>query len=128
MATVNVLADCGNSPKKSFIKQFNIASAEGDISFINDHVTEDVSWNKVGEDVISGKEGFQKALLEMRNSGAGTIEITHVLAHGEEGVARGEMKMEDGTTYSFCDVYGFERAKGVMFIKDMMSYLIKVEQ
>lgn len=36
MTKINIPFDCGNSPKREFIKQFNIAFAKGNADFIID--------------------------------------------------------------------------------------------
>ncbi|MBN2501301.1 MAG: hypothetical protein JXB38_11030 [Anaerolineales bacterium] len=41
MVKISVAADCGNSPKKRFLKDFNIALAEGNQPFLLESVTDD---------------------------------------------------------------------------------------
>ena len=51
-------ANCGNSPKMEFIKQFNIAFAKGDVAFLTENVTEDIVWIMIGDQKIEGIKAF----------------------------------------------------------------------
>ena len=56
MVKIVVNEDRGNPPKKLFLKQLNIALAEGNLAFFSDGVSEDISWTIVGHRNIQGKE------------------------------------------------------------------------
>ena len=58
--------DCGNSPKKIFLKQLNIAFAKGDSTFIINNVSEDITWNIIGVKLIQGKNDLEKSLENMK--------------------------------------------------------------
>lgn len=62
MAIINVKADCGNSPKMAFLKEFNIAVAEQDRKFLMESVSDTIIWDIVGDKKIEGKEDFAKEL------------------------------------------------------------------
>jgi hypothetical protein len=49
MVKVIVGNDCGNSPKNLFLKDFNIAVAEGNIELISQSITEDVTWHLLSQ-------------------------------------------------------------------------------
>ena len=49
MVKIDVAADCGNSPKRIFIKEFNIAYVEGNIDFLLDSVSDDFNLNTIGD-------------------------------------------------------------------------------
>ncbi|MBJ7879838.1 hypothetical protein [Gelidibacter salicanalis] len=57
MTKINIPFDCGNLPKREFIKQFNIAFAMGNSDFIIDHVSEDIVWIIHGDKRIEGVDG-----------------------------------------------------------------------
>lgn len=117
--------NCGNSPKKEFLKQYNIAFAEGNLSFLIDSVSDDIVWNIIGDQQIEGKVNFVKALEEMKSVKASELIIDQILSHGKEGAANGIMKMQNGDEYAFSDFYVFLGAKGVT-LKRITSYCIKV--
>ena len=47
--------DCGNAPKKQHLKEFTIAFAKNNLSFIIDNITDDFNWNIIGKKLIHGK-------------------------------------------------------------------------
>ncbi|MGF1504476.1 MAG: hypothetical protein ACFB51_04975 [Anaerolineae bacterium] len=73
MPSLSVGADCGNSPKKTFLRDLNIAFAEADVAAIS------------------------AALEEMRVLQAAALTIHAVITHGSEGAVNGEITMADGS-------------------------------
>lgn len=117
--------NCGNSPKMEFIKEFNIAFAKGNIEFITESVTDDITWNIIGDKKIEGKENFIVELEKMKSENVSELVLEHILSHGKEGAASGIMKMQDGKKYAFSDFYVFQGAKGNK-LKSINSYLIEL--
>ncbi|ANW96543.1 DNA-binding protein [Wenyingzhuangia fucanilytica] len=117
--------NCGNSPKMAFLKDFNIAFAQGNIAFLLESVSDDIIWNMVGKQKIVGKEDFTKALAKMKDFKARELILEQILTHGKEGAASGQLKMDGNKTYAFSDFYLFNGAKGEK-IKQITSYLIEV--
>ena len=117
--------NCVNSPKIEFLKQYNIAFAEGNLTFLIDSVSDDIVWNIIGDQQIEGKVNFAKALEEMKSVKASELIIDQILSHGKEGAANGIMKMQNGEKYAFSDFYMFQAAKGFK-IKAITSYCIKM--
>src|SRR5690606_4231394 len=124
MTKINIPTDCDNSPKKKFIKDFNIAFAKGDREFIIDHVSDDIIWLIHGDKKIEGKEDFIKEIRQMQNETADKLTLKSIITHGKEASANGEIKM-NGNSYMFCDVYVF-KSSSVKIIKTMESYVIAV--
>lgn len=56
MTKITVIPDCGNAPKKEFLKDFNIAFATGEADFIIQHVSDNIVWSIYGDKDIIGKE------------------------------------------------------------------------
>lgn len=50
--------DCGNAPKKLILRDFNIAFYTGDKDFILDNISENITWNIIGDSIVQGKEEF----------------------------------------------------------------------
>ena len=126
MVKIVIEADCGNSPKMGFVKDFNVAFAEGNIPFLADSVSDDIVWDQVGDTIIEGKDGFVKALESMSTQKTAELILTTVMSHGKLAAANGQIMMENGKQYSFCDVYHFTSAKGST-IKSIQSYVIQLE-
>lgn len=112
MPTINVQPDCGNSPKRQFIRDFNIAFAEGNVDDILARVTDDIVWDIVGGNCIEGLAAFTDALNRMNSDEVATVSIDHIITHGKEAAASGLIELLDGTQVAFSDVYQFSSAKG----------------
>ena len=124
MTKITVTPDCGNAPRKAFLKDFNIAFATGDADFIINHVHEDIVWTIYGDKHIEGKEAFVKEINIMKDYTADEVVIHSIITHGREAALNGEMIMGD-KTYAFCDVYRFTNTTSDI-IKDMRSYVLPV--
>lgn len=122
MLKINVKADCGHSPKRILLRDFNIAFGKGDIKFIVTQVTDDIVWDVKGERTIEGKDSFSEAINEMKEREVAEITIEKVITHGKEGAVNGIMKMKDGKQYAFADFYEFKNTTSTA-IKTMTSYV-----
>lgn len=123
MTKIKVLTDCGNSPKREFLKAFNVAFPNGDIDFISKHLSENIRWEMVGSKIIEGKNGVLKELEEGKKSVMETFELSTVITHGKEGSASGMFTMENGKTFKFCDLYRFKGTKYI--IEEIQSFVIE---
>ncbi|KDE59678.1 hypothetical protein EL22_18995 [Halostagnicola sp. A56] len=126
MTTITVPEDCGNSPKKALLRDFNVAFAEGDEEFILETVSDDIEWTSVGERQRYGTGDLASALEEMEESDVAELTIDHVITHGATGAVDGTVTMEDGSAYAFCDVYEFTNTGSNAAIRTMTSYVIEV--
>ncbi len=118
-------SNCGNSPKKEFLKQFNIAFAQGNVEFLIESVTDEIVWNVVGDRIIEGHTNFIKELEKMKSVKASELIIDQILSHGKGGATNVIMKMQNGKQYAFSDFYIFSGAKGTK-IKTITSYVIQI--
>ncbi len=66
MTKVTVNTDCGNAPKKDFLKEINIAFAKRNSDFLTERVTDNIVWNIMGEKNIKGKEEFVEKLKKLK--------------------------------------------------------------
>lgn len=123
MAIISVRADCGNSPKMAFLKEFNIAVAEQDRKFLMESVSDTIIWDIVGDKKIEGKENFAKELEKIKK--IAELTLLQILSHGKEGSVNGLIKQQDGEEYAFSNFYKFIGAKGSL-IKSITTYLIKL--
>ncbi|WP_420577664.1 nuclear transport factor 2 family protein [Ekhidna sp.] len=122
MTKITIKADCGNSPKKEFLKDFNVAFATGNAEFIIDNVSDDIRWYMYGDREFEGKADFAKEINIMKDYVADEVIVHSIVTHGAEAALNGEIKMS-GKTYAFCDMYQFTSA-GSNTIKEMRSYVI----
>lgn len=60
--------DCGNSPKKLFLRNFNIAAAKVNLPYIKRSLTDDVVWH------LSAPAG-QKNIFGFSNGGSTALQI-----------------------------------------------------
>lgn len=125
MTKITVQPDCGNSPKKEFLKNFNVAFGKGKAQFIIDCVTDDIVWNMVGDKTIIGKEDFAKAINKMKDKEASELFIEKIITHGKEGATNGIITMKNRKKYAFCDVYEFKSSSSKM-LKTLTSYVIEI--
>ena len=125
MTKITVTPDCGNAPRKEFLKEFNIAFATGNAAFIIEHADDNITWTIYGDKQIEGKEDFAKEINVMKDYIADEVVIHSIITHGREAALNGEMTMGD-KTYAFCDVYQFTNTTSDI-IKEMKSYVLPVK-
>jgi hypothetical protein len=101
MTKVIVGEDCGNSPKALLLRDLNIAFAKNNVTFILEHVTDDIRWIMVGDQTVEGKANFAEALERMKDNEVAEVHIANVITHGNTGAVNGRMKMKDGNAYAF---------------------------
>lgn len=117
--------NCGNSPKMEFLRQFNIAFAEGNVGFLTDNVAQDIVLDIIGDKKIEGNEAFKEELEKMQSTKVTELILNQILSHGKEGAVNGLMTMENGNQYAFSDFYVFQSTKGEK-VKAITSYCIEV--
>ncbi|WP_042478931.1 nuclear transport factor 2-like protein [Bacillus ndiopicus] len=120
--------DCGNAPKKQFLKEFNIAFAKNDLSFVSDNITDDFRWNKIGKEQIQGKESVIEVLKQLQNSKVTELHINKIITHGYDGSVNGAIQLENKQTYSFCHVFTFASSRNNSKIKECLSYIIELPE
>ena len=130
MVKIRIGKDCGNSPKNLFLRDFNIAVAKGNTEIIGQNITEDVTWHlfePANQKTIHGRDGVLEEYVQNLVIVPAEYNINTVIAHDDRGAISGTIKATDGKSYVFCDVYLFSsHAKGAK-IKEMTSYIIRVE-
>ena len=72
---------------------------------------------------LHGKETVRAAFEAMRDTVTNKLLIHSIITHGQEGAANGIIIIEQGGSFSFCNVYRFDSASGKK-IKSMMSCVI----
>lgn len=118
--------DCGNAPKKAFLKKFNISFAQNDLAFLSENITDDFHWNIIGQYQIQGKEKVIEILKENQNNKVTELRINTIITHGYHGSVNGTQIVENKKKYAFCNVYQFASSRNNSKIKEMASYLIEL--
>lgn len=125
MIKIKVEADCGHSPRKEFIRDFNIAFAKGNGEFILNSVKENIKWNMYGDFELNGKAAFQKEIEKMLEyPRPKELVIDSIITHGRDASASGRIVMDENT-YAFCDVYKFQNTTKNTLV-DLKSFVIKI--
>ena len=125
MTEIVVEEDCGNAPRKEWLRDFNVAFIEGDVERTLGFVTEDVTWKLVGEGTIRGRVGMRAWLESMAGKSARKVVLRNIITHGATAAINGSYEMESGSKFEFCDVYEFTGTSATKPIRHT-SYVIRV--
>ncbi|SMF86890.1 hypothetical protein SAMN05661091_3546 [Paenibacillus uliginis N3/975] len=123
--TITCVEDCGNAPKKLFLKEFIIALATNNIGFIIENIADHVIWNVVGDQVIQGKAHLTETLRHMNNRKIKELHMKKLITHGRDGAVSGTFITDMNKRYAFCQVYTFSSAAKNAKIKEVTSYIIE---
>jgi limonene-1,2-epoxide hydrolase len=128
MVKIHIQEDCGNAPKKLFVKDFIVAIVSNDQAFINQNATDDIQWNRVGEQCIEGKDAVLAALQRTRAKTVAELTIYTIVTHGYNGVAEGLLKFKDGSKIAFCDVFRFRASTNNAPVKAITTYAVALAE
>lgn len=116
--------------KGKLLQEFNEAFIRGNKEIVLNSVTDDIKWNMVGEDEISGIDAFERAFQEMPREGKIELTIKTIITHGitaaVEGTIHTTNDLEEKKVYAFCETYRFNKFKDGR-IKEITSYIIEVK-
>ena len=124
MAKVNVEADCGNAPKKLFVRDLMVGIADNDIAFILDCLTDDIHWQLVGRHSTTRKTEVEDLLNDWLPEHIDEMTIVSIISHGDECSTDGIMISRDGKTFAFCHVCKFNGHGKKAKIKAIRTYVI----
>lgn len=125
MAKINIQPDCGNSPRKLFLKDLNVALANGDIEFITKNIQDDITWEIVGHLRLNGKENYLKAIKGHKLWKVKELTIDTIITHGPDASVSGQIIAADNSTFAFCDIYRFKGAGGTI-INSIKTFLVSL--
>jgi ketosteroid isomerase-like protein len=109
---------------RKIIQEVLEAFDKSDVDTILSFLSEDVTWNMVGDQVITGKEGMRDFFAA--NGGTQMVSSTkeHIIVDGNNVSVNGEVtcKTKDGDVFDmyYCDLYELDNG----LIKNMASYII----
>ena len=125
MTKITINADCGDAPK-TLLRDLNIAFARADVEAILALMSDDVVWRMVGAGVSEGKDAVRQTLEAMADVVASELVIDSIITDEIGGAVSGEIRLEGGRAYAFCDVVQFTSAGDK--IKSMTSYAIDISK
>jgi ribosomal protein S4E len=124
MARINIQPDCGNAPRKVFLKDFNVALAKGDKPFLKKNIHDGINWEVAGHINVTGKEDYLKAIIEHKFWKVKELTIDAIITHGLDASVSGRIMTSDNTKFTFCDIYRFKGASGTT-INSIKTFLIE---
>ncbi|NLN33515.1 MAG: hypothetical protein GX159_07970 [Flavobacteriaceae bacterium] len=126
MATINIKTDCGNAPKKEFLKQLHIALAQGDSAFVIENIADDVHWEIIGNHTITNKQELEKRLSDNPLWNVTELNLDAIITHGNEASANGSVVTAENLKFAFCNMYKFRGFKGPI-LKHIKTYIIELK-
>lgn len=120
-------ADCGNAPKRNYLKEFNITLAQNNIEYIDSHIVDDFHWNIIGKASIKGKGDFPELLKQIQNSPMIELRIHTIITHGYDGSINGTFQLANKKIYAFSNVFTFKSSRNNSPIKECISYIIELK-
>ena len=124
MTKLTVEADCGNAPRKLFLKAFYRALVNAEFDLMTENLTEQISWVLPDSTQTSGKEMFLQNVKKKIPTNADELSIDLIITHGPHAAVTGKIVLSDSKVYSFCDIYDFGTA-GANKIRYIKSFLSK---
>ena len=126
MARFTIPPDCGNSPKKAFLKELNISIANGKTDLIREHVHDNIIWEIAGKPGQQGKEFFIKTLIKHKRFKVKALALDKIITHGSDATVCGRITTFNNVMYDFCDIYTFTGA-GSTLIKSIKTFFIRTK-
>jgi len=81
--------DCGNSPRKGFLKDFNVALATGNIDYIDKVIQDKIEWKIIGQFEIHGKKDYLIHLYKHCLWNVKSLTIDTIITHGPDACVSG---------------------------------------
>lgn len=124
MAKINIQPDCGNAPRKVFIKELYTALSNGKMEILNNNIQDNITWQVAGQFQVTGKTDYLKAIVTHKLWKVKELTIDAVITHGREASVSGQIKASNNLQYRFCDIYGFAGA-GRTAISSITTFLVQ---
>lgn len=114
-----------------FLTQLNNAFVNSNSSYILEHVTEDIRWTIIGDQVIEGKDAFEKVIRDMETDEPFNVQIDHIITQGNTAVVNGSITSanptEEEKVYAFCDIYQLDTTDKQR-IREITSYVLELNK
>lgn len=115
---------------KSFLRDLNEAFVRSNSEFILEHVTEEVRWNLIGDQIIEGKEKFREVIEDVDTDEAFELRINNIVTEGSTAVVDGSIKPKSASSqsqvYFFCDIYKLTEDEDPK-VSEITSYVLETD-
>ena len=126
MTKITVHAALGPSPRKQFLQDWHTAYVNGNLDFLADNITDDITLQIVGQATTTGKAAVIETMKARMESPVAELVIHEIITHGREAAVNGEIHYEDGHMDAFCEMYTFKNTKANT-LKAITAYAIRVK-
>lgn len=123
LTVVDIPEHCGNAPRKIVIRDFLVALYSGEIDDVIEALKDDVRWNIVGSQVLSGTADVREWLKTNRSPVE--LKLNTVITHGTDCGADGVATYADDTRAYFNHIILFSGHGKTAKIKELRSYIIR---
>ncbi len=128
MVKISIGEDCGNAPKKQYIKEFLIACVSADIETASGMVADTVQLSIPGHAAVDGKEQAVRLLQSMvASSKVSELVVHNIISHGDRCAANGVIKLEGGSEVAFGSVYVFSNFSKSAKLKEVTIYPVVMQ-
>jgi len=124
MAKIEIQPDCGNAPRKAFLKDLHIAIANGDLGYLVSIIPEGITWDIVGQQQINGKEGYLTEITRYKLWNVKELIIDTMITHGPDASVSGHITTADNEQFAFSEIYRFKGAGGKT-LKSVTTFVIE---
>jgi hypothetical protein len=124
MGKIKLQVDCGNAPKKLFLKDFYTSLTNCDTELFLINISKNIEWSIVGLKNVKGYVDFKNEMENQIYWNSLELELNSIITHGSEAAVSGIIISSDQTIYSFCDIYKFKSA-GSFIIDSIRTFIIK---
>ena len=121
---IECLENCGNSPKKTLLKDLGIAFVTNKIDHCLEWLTEDITIEMVGNKQIDGIDNVKKWWENYWNYQANHLRIINIITHGNTASINGTLHFNDHHDIAFCHVLQFRGFGKNAKIKKITAYII----
>ncbi|MEO6668869.1 MAG: hypothetical protein ABIN36_05305 [Ferruginibacter sp.] len=126
MPKINIQPDCGNAPRKIFLKDLYVSLANADNKILHNNAQDNINWQVAGQTIVTGKENYLEALKGHPLWRVKEITVDTIITHGPDASVSGQITATDNLKYSFCDIYRFKGAGGTL-INSITTFLVRLD-
>jgi ketosteroid isomerase-like protein len=113
---------------KEIVQNINQAFRDNDMQAFVNYCADDVTWNMIGNEIVTGKQGILDFMKGMPVNCEPVLNEERIMVSENGAVCTGTMEMPspDGSLFKggFCDVYQFENGK----VKTIDTYIVEFKK
>ncbi|WP_396277603.1 nuclear transport factor 2 family protein [Glutamicibacter creatinolyticus] len=114
--------NCGNAPRAQVIRDLAVAVQSKDAEHLAQWLADDVQWEIVGFQRLSGLTEVLKWVTNARDNTQ--LRINSILTHGREGSVDGRVTNVQNISVAFCYMIRFTSTAKTAKIAQVRSYLV----